>query len=265
MTRRFAHHHLLVGVILAAMAGVATLGVTLGPGLLAQPSLRPVSAIQRTGVAVTPTAAMGMGSTDGPAGGSGGYQPSPGSMTGPGGAMMGGGLAATMMGGAGMGKVMGSVQLTSPTVVHQQIAQASSTAQLDGSRGQISYRTRQVSLVMVGGPPGRPGMYWQTDGLVNPTVVVPAGATITVHFADGDPGTIHGWELTAGAPPYPTMAMMAGQPVPGAFAMPVLPPSGSTWYGRTLRFTAPAPGTYHYLCPVPGHAAAGMWGTLVVR
>lgn len=30
------------------------------------------------------------------------------------------------------------------------------------------------------------------------------------------------------------------------------------------RFTAPAAGTYQYVCTVPGHAAGGMIGTLVV-
>ena len=36
-------------------------------------------------------------------------------------------------------------------------------------------------------------------------------------------------------------------------------------HAGTLTFTASAPGTYHYLCPVPGHARDGMTGTLTVR
>ncbi len=32
----------------------------------------------------------------------------------------------------------------------------------------------------------------------------------------------------------------------------------------TVTFTAPAPGTYTFVCSVPGHAAAGMVGTLNV-
>ncbi len=31
-----------------------------------------------------------------------------------------------------------------------------------------------------------------------------------------------------------------------------------------LTFTAVTPGTYRYLCPVPGHAAKGMIGKLIV-
>jgi nitrite reductase (NO-forming) len=32
----------------------------------------------------------------------------------------------------------------------------------------------------------------------------------------------------------------------------------------TLTFTAGTPGTYRYLCPVPGHAQKGMTGTFIV-
>ena len=32
----------------------------------------------------------------------------------------------------------------------------------------------------------------------------------------------------------------------------------------TLTFTAATPGTYQYLCPVPGHAQKGMAGTFTV-
>ena len=42
-------------------------------------------------------------------------------------------------------------------------------------------------------------------------------------------------------------------------------PEENDAYGRTLKFVAPPVGTYHYLCPVPGHAQQGMWGTLVVE
>jgi azurin len=33
----------------------------------------------------------------------------------------------------------------------------------------------------------------------------------------------------------------------------------------TIDFTAPAPGEYIYVCTVPGHYQAGMWGTLTVQ
>ena len=35
-------------------------------------------------------------------------------------------------------------------------------------------------------------------------------------------------------------------------------------HAGTLTFTATTPGTYHYLCPVPGHAQKGMTGTFII-
>jgi uncharacterized cupredoxin-like copper-binding protein len=33
----------------------------------------------------------------------------------------------------------------------------------------------------------------------------------------------------------------------------------------TINFEAPAPGEYIYVCTVPGHYQAGMWGTLTIE
>jgi hypothetical protein len=133
----------------------------------------------------------------------------------------------------------------------------------------LRYHTKAVTLVAVGAPGNRPGMYWQIDGVdgpAGPTVSVPADATVTVEFADGDPGHPHGFELTTAAPPYHRMAMMQGAvAAPGAFVMPVPPPQGNLWYAATISFKAPAPGAYHIICPVPGHAQQGMWATFIVR
>jgi rusticyanin len=195
----------------------------------------------------------GSGMMGGSTGGSGGY----------GSGMMGGSTGGP--GGYGAGMTGGSPSVTSASALSRLVTSLVPGTSVDPAANRITYHTSQVDLVMVGAPPGRSGMYWQADGRVNPTIVIPAGSSVTVNFADGDPGTIHGWELTTAGPPFPVMAMMAGQiAAPGAFAMPVNPPSASNWYGRTLHFTAPPPGTYHYICPVPGHAASGMWGTLVV-
>ena len=139
----------------------------------------------------------------------------------------------------------------------------------DQTGSTLTYRRHHVTLVALGAPGNRPGMYWQLDGVDGPrgpTVNVPAGAVITVDFADGDPGHPHGFELTTAAPPYPRMAMMAGHiAAPGAFIMPVPPPKGNLWYAATISFHAPPAGTYDIICPVPGHARQGMWARLVVR
>jgi plastocyanin len=41
-------------------------------------------------------------------------------------------------------------------------------------------------------------------------------------------------------------------------------PTSAGMHAGTLTFTASAPGTYRYLCPVPGHAKKDMAGTLTV-
>ena len=41
-------------------------------------------------------------------------------------------------------------------------------------------------------------------------------------------------------------------------------PTAAGMHTATLTFTATTPGTYHYLCPVPGHAQQGMTGTFAV-
>lgn len=169
-----------------------------------------------------------------------------------------------MMGGTSTGQ--GGRGVVTSAQVSALAVRAREQANVVPAANRISYHTANVVLVMVGAPPGRPGMFWQVDGaLVNPTVVVPAGSRVTVEFANGDPGQHHGFELTTGTPPFPRMAMRGGTvAAAGALIMPVPPPEGSRWYAARTSFTAPSPGTYHYICPVPGHAERGMWGTLVV-
>jgi len=59
--------------------------------------------------------------------------------------------------------------------------------------------------------------------------------------------------------------MMTGRPaVPGSalWFLPHLTSAGM--HTAPLTFSASTPGTYHNLCPVPGHAQKGMAGTLIV-
>ena len=196
-------------------------------------------------------------------------QPSAGGSTNPGGGMTSGGMAAGrgMMGG-GSEIANGAPGGLVPASAMEALA-ASARRSVDQTGSALAYHSRQVALVALGAPGSRPGMYWQLDGVDGPdgpTISVPAGATITVDFANGDPGHPHGLELTTAAPPYGRMAMMAGRiAAPGAFIMPVPAPDGNLWYTATVSFRAPPPGTYYIICPVPGHAQEGMWAKLVVR
>lgn len=78
------------------------------------------------------------------------------------------------------------------------------------------------------------------------------------------PATIpHSWVLLVDGPPY------AAHPpeevaFPGAATteFEVGTPAGES---DTITFTASTPGTYWYVCHVPGHAAGGMYGKFVVK
>lgn len=186
-----------------------------------------------------------------------------------GGGMMGSG-GSSMMGSGGMmgnnSTMSGAAQSATPQHARTLATSLAATARIDRRAGTVMYRTKRVRLVALASPEGGPDMTWNIDGLVNPTVVVPRGAHVTVDFYNADADHAHGWELTATAPPYRFMTMMYAAVVqPGAFAMPVHAALPMRWYGRTVHFTAFTPGTFYYLCPVPGHAEKGMYGKLVVR
>lgn len=70
--------------------------------------------------------------------------------------------------------------------------------------------------------------------------------------------------MPEGAASSPGPMMTAAPSFPGA-ALWFLGSPGDGMRAGTLAFTAAAPGSYQYLCPVPGHARAGMAGALTVR
>ncbi len=249
MTRRtigVAAGALLAGALLLGGAGVA-----LARGMTAAPT----GGIMGNGAG---TGMMGGASGTGMMGGASGT------------GMMGGASGTGMMGGASgtgmMGTVRGSRQVTDPAIARALSHRVAATATIDRQANTITYHSGQVALVALASPASGPDMTWTVDGLVNPTVVIPRGAYVSVRFFDADKDAMHGWELTRTPPPYPYMAMMdAPVAFPGAFAMPVRGTTARRWVGRTVRFTASSAGTYSYICPVPGHAQQGMHGTLVVR
>lgn len=87
------------------------------------------------------------------------------------------------------------------------------------------------------------------------TLTVPQGWRVTLHFKNRDPNLPHSAEVAPGGDP------PAG-PVKPAFAGAAtraldtgLPPGDS----QDVTFPAAKAGSYLIICPVPGHAAAGMW------
>jgi rusticyanin len=171
----------------------------------------------------------------------------------------GGGSSYSMMGGGGGNRI-------SAGGLSSLVSRGEQGATVDTKANTVTYTGRSVTLVALASPHGEPNMTWEIDGLVNPTVSVAPGAQVTVVLVNTDWGYMHGFELTTTPPPYLEMAMAS---VADTFFLMPLPPrterdtATASYFTRSASFTAAA-GTYHYLCPVPGHAAAGMFGTFVV-
>ena len=195
-------------------------------------------------------------------------------MGGPGapGWMRGGALPGAMMGaGADPGQVMGSLwaDAPGPRVSPQQAARLAGRmpagATVDRIRRTITFTGSRVTLPAVASPPGGPDETFRIAGMVNPAITVPAGAHVSIEFVNADPDTAHGLVITASGARPAWMPMMTAAPAFGGSALWFLGnPTAAGLHVGTLTFTAGAPGTYRYLCPVPGHAQKGMAGAFIV-
>lgn len=117
----------------------------------------------------------------------------------------------------------------------------------------------------VASPAGGPDETFRIAGPVNPRLIVPAGARVTIQVINADPGAAHGLVITASHASNTWMPMMTGPPAfTGSSLWFLGNPTSAGMHSGTLTFTAASPGTYRYLCPVPGHARKGMTGTIIV-
>jgi rusticyanin len=201
-----------------------------------------------------------MGSTSSPGWMSGGTLPA---------AMMGGGMMGT---GTDPGKIMGRLFAGAPGL-RVSAAQATalgsqvpSGAQVSSAGNTITFTTTTVRLTMLAGPSGGPDETFRTAGLVDPHIVVPAGARVTIQLVNADADTAHGLVITASDASASWMPMMTAGPAFTGSALWFLGnPTAAGMHEGSLTFTASSPGTYRYLCPVPGHAQKGMSGTFTIR
>lgn len=192
--------------------------------------------------------------------------------------MMGGaGATGGMMNGAGstdMGRIMGRVlaQQPGPRIsAAQAAAEAAATpagAVVNAAAGTVTFTTSQVVLTVVAGPTDAAMYEFEVAGLIDPAVVVPAGARITLRLINADTDMAHGIVITGDdwAAGGTWMPMADDRPAfPGADVWALGEQTTAGAPTGTARFTASAAGTYTYLCPIPGHAGLGMRGTFTVR
>jgi rusticyanin len=186
--------------------------------------------------------------------------------------MRGGRLPAAMMGNStDMGQVMGRLWAgapgprVSPATAAGLGTQVPAGARVNEAARTITFTTTSVHLAVVASPAGGPDETFRIAGMVNPKITVPAGAHVTIQVVNADPDTAHGLVVTASDTALTWMPMMTAAPAFPGSALWFLPnPTSAGMHTETLTFTASTPGTYQYLCPVPGHAQKGMAGTLIV-
>jgi rusticyanin len=191
--------------------------------------------------------------------------------------MRGGHLPAAMMGssmmgtGTDMGKVMGRLWANAPgpRVTPAQAAglgtQIPAGAHVNRAARTITFTTTSVRLTAAASPAGGPDETFRIAGMVNPKVIVPVGARVRIEVVNADPDTAHGLAVTASGAESSWMPMMTSRPpFPGSALWFLGNPTSAGMHTGTLTFTASTPGTYHYLCPVPGHAQKGMTGLFEV-
>lgn len=159
------------------------------------------------------------------------------------------------------GKAPQSVPLSQVKALSAQVAAGAS---IDTRTDMITFHTTTVSFTVVAIAPGKPDMTFTIAGLTNPAIVVPRGARVTVRFINNDTDEAHGWLITASGPPFGF-----GQPdrpaIAGAYAGVIGDPTAAGDGANTVTFTASDPGSYQYICPMPGHAQMGMHGSFTVR
>jgi rusticyanin len=171
-----------------------------------------------------------------------------------------------------MGRVMGRLfaDAPGPRVSPSEAAalgnQVPAGATVAKGANRITFAGSPVHLTVVASPPGNPDETFRAAGLVNPTIVVPHGARVTVTLINADPDTAHGLVVTSTGSTSSYMPMMtAPEAFSGAAVWFLGNPTSAGMHEGSLTFTASTPGIYQYLCPVPGHAQKGMVGSFLVE
>lgn len=185
--------------------------------------------------------------------------------------MRGGALPSPMMGtGTDPGTAMGHLfanapgPRVSPVQASAMGRRGPSGASIDRTARTITFTTMAVRLVALASP-SMPDESFRIAGMTDPAISVPSGAHVTIELVNADDDMAHGLVIMPAAAGS-AMPMMTSAPSFAGSALWFLgSPTAAGMHAGTLHFTATAPGTYRYLCPVPGHARDGMAGAFIVR
>lgn len=160
-----------------------------------------------------------------------------------------------------------------PTYAAATQLQTSDLARLNASATQghgftgnhtLWFGSGAMTLVVYGSP-ATEDMAFVIQGMVNPTIHMPAGGRVTLTMVNMDSSEYHTWSMTTQAPPYTSSGMMGGGMMSGTMmgTNSLAPMSSMGMWSQQMSFTS-QPGSYWYVCAVSNHAASGMYGQLVV-
>jgi rusticyanin len=187
--------------------------------------------------------------------------------------MLGGTLPTSMMGGSAgtdPGTIMGTLFANAPgprvsaADARRLSAQTPAGAGINRAARTITFTTTNVNLVVLASP-SMPAESFRIAGMANPTVIVPAGAHVTIELVNADADMAHGLVIMPTGTARSAMPMMTAPTFTGSAPWFLGKPTTAGMHAATIGFTATTPGSYQYLCPVPSHAREGMAGTFTVR
>jgi FtsP/CotA-like multicopper oxidase with cupredoxin domain len=136
-------------------------------------------------------------------------------------------------------------------------------AVVESRADRISFTGDAASFVVGAAASSGTGTTFRIAGLIDPTIVVRQGTSVTVEFVDTDSDQAYGWIVTAAQPPF-AFRVSADPAFPGAAAVVIGDSVEGRGGARVITFTAGAAGRYQYLSPAPGQAEAGMYGDFIV-
>ncbi len=172
------------------------------------------------------------------------------------------GLSTIMAAALGIGTAMAApLDTTWKTATLPQVKTLLAKDSGKASGRTVTYSGKTVHVVAAAVLPGFPFPSFEIHDLKNPTLDIPAGATVDITFINTNKGFGHSFDITKKGPPYAVMPNI--QPILAGTGFSPAPKGGK--FGYTHFTWHPAAGTYYYVCQIPGHAATGMFGKIMVK
>jgi rusticyanin len=130
---------------------------------------------------------------------------------------------------------------------------------VSADKSTLTFDQKDISLVVRTGPEDDM-VSFRIQGIRNPTLVIPSGATLKVLFVNTDDGMTHDFLIGAAKAPFgqhPDTANTVGSDR-------MQHAENEMFSAQELIISADQDGVFSYFCSVAGHAKKGMWGTLSV-